>query len=152
MTVTVPSGRRTRTKLIWLVPAVGFMIVLAPVVLLAGAGNPPCTSIASSPTGLPVGSGPWIATAYGPPWDAINGSGVTATGLNLTAGQPAYEIAVDPSVIPLRSFAHVSPNPFGPHTPSTPAIRAGRSSDATSTSTTGKAAPPRTRGASATSP
>ena len=88
------------------------MIVLAPVVLLAGAGNPPCTSIASSPTGLPVGSGPWIATAYGPPWDAINGSGVTATGLNLTAGQPAYEIAVDPSVIPLRSFAHVSPNPF----------------------------------------
>ena len=86
MTVTVPSGRRSRTKLIWLVPAFGFMIVLAPVVLLAGAGNPPCTSIASSPTGLPVGSGPWIATAYGPPWDAINGSGVTATGLNLTAG------------------------------------------------------------------
>ena len=43
MTVTVPSGRRSRTKLIWLVPAVGFMIVLAPVVLLAGAGNPPCT-------------------------------------------------------------------------------------------------------------
>ena len=112
MTVTVPYGRRTRTKLIWMVPAFGFVIVLAPVVLLAGAGNPPCTSIASSPTGLPVGSGPWIATAYGPPWDAINGSGVTATGLNLTAGQPAYEIAVDPSVIPLRSFAHVSPNPF----------------------------------------
>ena len=116
MTVTVPSGRRSRTKLIWLVPAVGFMIVLAPVVLLAGAGNPPCTSIAPSPTGLPVGSGAWIATAYGPPWDAINGSGVTATGLNLTAGQPAYEIAVDPAVIPLRSFAHVTPNPFGtPH-------------------------------------
>jgi 3D (Asp-Asp-Asp) domain-containing protein len=112
MTVTVPSGRRTRTKLIWLVPAFGFVVLLAPVVLLAGAGNPPCTSTASSPTGLPVGSGPWVATAYGPPWDAINGSGVTATGLNLTAGQPAYEIAVDPSVIPLRSFAHVSPNPF----------------------------------------
>ena len=112
MTVTVPSGRRTRTKLIWMVLAFGFVIVLAPIVLLAGAGNPPCTSIASSPTGLPVGSGPWVATAYGPPWDAINGSGVTATGLNLTAGQPAYEIAVDPSVIPLRSFAQVSPNPF----------------------------------------
>ena len=41
------------------------------------------------------------------------GRGVTATGLNLTAGQPAYEIAVDPSVIPLQSFAHVTPNPFG---------------------------------------
>jgi 3D (Asp-Asp-Asp) domain-containing protein len=112
MTVTAPSRSRGGTKLIWLVPAVGFMIVLAPVVLLAGAGNPPCTSIASPGTGLPVGSGPWIATAYGPPWDAINGSGVTAPGLNLTAGQPAYEIAVDPTVIPLESFAHVTPNPF----------------------------------------
>ena len=61
----------------------------------------------------PAGSGPWIATAYGPPWDAINGSGITATGLNLTAGPPAYEIAVDPSVIALQSFVHVSPNPFG---------------------------------------
>ena len=59
------------------------------------------------------GPGPWIATAYGPPWDAMNGSGVTATGLNLTAGQPAYEIAVDPAVIPLQSFEHVTPNPFG---------------------------------------
>jgi 3D (Asp-Asp-Asp) domain-containing protein len=92
------------------------MLVLAPVVLLAGAGNPPCTTIAPTPTGFPAGSGAWIATAYGPPWDAINGSGVTATGLNLTAGPPAYEIAVDPAVIPLRSFAHVTPNPFDtPH-------------------------------------
>ena len=39
--------------------------------------------------------------------------GVTATGLNLTAGPPAYEIAVDPAVIALQSFAHVQPNPFG---------------------------------------
>ena len=62
---------------------------------------------------LGAGSGPWIATAYGPPWDAMNGSGVTATGLNLTAGEPAYEIAVDPAVIPLQSFEHVTPNPFG---------------------------------------
>ena len=113
MTVTLPSGRRSRTKLMWLAPAVGFAIVLAPVVLLAGAGNPTCTSIAPSPTSFPVGSGAWIATAYGPPWDAMNGSGVTATGLNLTAGPPAYEIAVDPTVVPLQSFAHVSPNPFG---------------------------------------
>ena len=75
MTVTVPSGRRSRTKLIWLVPAVGFMIVLAPVVLLAGAGNPPCSSIAPSPTGFPAGSGAWIATAYGPPWGGIKGDG-----------------------------------------------------------------------------
>ena len=67
------------------------------------------------PGALPAGTGPWIATAYGPPWNAENGSGVTATGLNLTAGEPAYEIAVDPAVIPLQSFEHVTPNPFGTH-------------------------------------
>ena len=129
------------------------MIVLAPVVLLAGAGNPPCTSIAPSPTGLPAGSGAWIATAYGPPWDAINGAGVTATGLNLTAGPPAYEIAVDPAVIPLRELRARHPQPVRhPTTRSTPATPVARSSAATSTSTTGKAAPPRTRGASGTSP
>ena len=34
--------------------------------------------------------GGWIATAYGPPWDADpTATGITATGLNLTAGQPA---------------------------------------------------------------
>jgi len=113
MTVTAPSPSRNRTKPIWLVPAVGFMVVLAPVVLLAGAGNPPCTSSAPSPTGFPAGSGAWIATAYGPPWGGLQGDGITATGMNLTAGQPAYEIAVDPAVIPLESFAHVTPNPFG---------------------------------------
>jgi len=43
----------------------------------------------------------------------MNGTGVTATGLNLTAGPPAYEIAVDPTVVPLQTFAHVQPNPFG---------------------------------------
>ncbi|MHB1837750.1 MAG: 3D domain-containing protein [Solirubrobacteraceae bacterium] len=60
-----------------------------------------------------MGGGGWIATAYGPPWDAMNGSGVTATGINLTAGQPALVIAVDPTQIPLRTFVHVQPNPFG---------------------------------------
>jgi 3D (Asp-Asp-Asp) domain-containing protein len=53
-----------------------------------------------------------VATAYGPPWGGINGNGITATGVNLTAGQPMYEIAVDPAVIPLSSYAHVTPNPF----------------------------------------
>jgi 3D (Asp-Asp-Asp) domain-containing protein len=112
MTVTLPHRRRSPTTPIWLLPAVGFAIVLAPVVLLAGAGNPPCTSIAPSPTGFPAGTGAWIATAYGPPWGGIQGNGITATGLNLTAGRPAYEIAVDPTAVPLQSFAHVTPNPF----------------------------------------
>jgi 3D (Asp-Asp-Asp) domain-containing protein len=66
---------------------------------------------AASPPGL--GPGAWIATAYGPPWGGIEGNGVTATGLNLTAGPPALEVAVDPSAIPLRSYVHVQPNPFG---------------------------------------
>ena len=97
-------------KLIALVVAGGFMVVLAPVVLFAGAGNPPCQIQTIGP--FPTGSSAWVATAYGPPWNAENGSGVTATGVDLTAGPPAYEIAVDPTVIPLESFAHVTPNPF----------------------------------------
>jgi 3D (Asp-Asp-Asp) domain-containing protein len=70
----------------------------------AGACSPPTAS---------AGPGSWLATAYGPPWGGIQGDGITATGLNLTAGPPVYEIAVDPSVIPLRSYVYVQPNPFG---------------------------------------
>jgi 3D (Asp-Asp-Asp) domain-containing protein len=105
------DGRRQHRKAPWLLATGAFLIVISPVVLFAGAGNPPCQAAVTGP--LPVGSGSWIATAYGPPWDAMNGDGITATGLNLTAGPPAYEIAVDPAVIPLQSFEHVTPNPFG---------------------------------------
>ncbi len=111
--MSVVAQRHARSKAIWLIPAGAVLIVLAPVVLLAGAGNPPCSTANTPTAGFPTTDGSWIATAYGPPWDAMNGSGVTATGLNLTPGQPAYEIAVDPTVIPLQSFAHVTPNPFG---------------------------------------
>jgi len=38
---------------------------------------------------------------------------VTATGLDLSAGPPTLVIAVDPTVIALRSYVHVAPNPFG---------------------------------------
>jgi 3D (Asp-Asp-Asp) domain-containing protein len=62
-------------------------------------------------SGAPPGGG-WVATAYGPPWGGINGDGVTATGLNLTAAPAVYEVAVDPSVIALRSYVHITPNPF----------------------------------------
>jgi 3D (Asp-Asp-Asp) domain-containing protein len=41
------------------------------------------------------------------------GSGVTATGLDLATGPPVYEIAVDPRLIPLGSYIHITPNPFG---------------------------------------
>ena len=40
------------------------------------------------------------------------GNDYTATGLNLTAGPPMLEVAVDPTVIALRSYAYVQPNPF----------------------------------------
>jgi 3D (Asp-Asp-Asp) domain-containing protein len=107
------AGRRKHRKAPWLLAGGAFMIVISPVVLFAGAGNPPCQPAVAGPPLSAAGSGPWIATAYGPPWDAMNGSGRTATGLDLTAGEPAYEIAVDPAVIPLQSFEHVTPNPFG---------------------------------------
>ena len=106
------SQRRRKTRWLIFVPAVGgLMLIALPVVLLGGVSSPQCTPL-SAPSTFPTGSGPWIATAYGPPWNVMNGSGITATGLNLTAGQPAYEIAVDPAVVPLQSFEHVTPNPF----------------------------------------
>lgn len=58
-------------------------------------------------------SGGWVATSYGPPWGGIQGNGVTATGIDLTHAPAAYVIAVDPSIIPLRGYVHVTPNPFG---------------------------------------
>ena len=79
---------------------------LALAVLAAGLGGarPGCGDIAAG--------GSWLATAYGPPWEDGNGSGITATGLNLTAGPPLLEVAVDPSVIALGSYVYVQPNPF----------------------------------------
>jgi 3D (Asp-Asp-Asp) domain-containing protein len=60
---------------------------------------------------------PFTATAYGPPWNAENGTGKTATGIQLAAqptGQPGpYIVAVDPNVIPLGSKLKIWPNPFG---------------------------------------
>lgn len=106
-------GRRRKGRWLIGVPVVGGMMLVAlPVVLLGGVSSLQCTPL-SAVSSFPTGGGRWIATAYGPPWNAINGSGVTATGLNLTGGQPAFEIAVDPAVIPLQSFEHVDPNPFG---------------------------------------
>ena len=39
-----------------------------------------------------------------PPWGGIGGDGITTTGLNLTARQPALEVAVDPRLISLGSY------------------------------------------------
>src|SRR5580704_8404281 len=87
------------------------LLAVAAVVLGAGQQESSCSLSASlAPSDE---SGSWLATAYGPPWGGIEGDGITATRLNLTAGQPALEIAVDPHFIALGSYVHVQPNPFG---------------------------------------
>lgn len=111
------TERRGRRRLMWLAPALAFMLVLAPIVLLAGAGNQCATTSAGAPAGgsSNPSAGGFEETVYGPPWGGIEGGGTTATGINLTAGQPMLEIAVDPGVLALRSYYHVWPNPFGSH-------------------------------------
>ena len=91
--------------------AVFGLLAVAAVVLGAGQREGACSLAASlAPSGE---AGSWLATAYGPPWGRHRGDGITATGLNLTAGQPALEVAVDPRLIALGSYVHVQPNPFG---------------------------------------
>lgn len=59
------------------------------------------------------GLGRFTATSYGPPWGGIQGTGVTATGVNLKGNPHTYGVAVDPSVIPLGTKLKITPNPFG---------------------------------------
>lgn len=53
------------------------------------------------------------ATAYGPPWDAMEGTGITSTGIKLKAGEQKLVVAVDPGVIPYGTKLKIWPNPFG---------------------------------------
>ena len=50
------AGRRRHRKAPWLLAAGAFLIVISPVVLFAGAGNPPCPAAVTGP--LPVGFRP----------------------------------------------------------------------------------------------
>lgn len=54
----------------------------------------------------------FISTAYGPPWEGIQGTGTTATGVDLRSGPVAYIVAADPAVLPMHTKITVSPNPF----------------------------------------
>jgi 3D (Asp-Asp-Asp) domain-containing protein len=63
--------------------------------------------------GVGDGLGRFSATAYGPPWGGIQGTGVTATGVNLKGSPHIYGVAADPRVIPLGSRVRINPNPFG---------------------------------------
>jgi len=51
----------------------------------------------------------FLSTAYGPPWDAIEGGPETATGKALKEGR--YYVAIDRSVIPMGSQMRIWPNP-----------------------------------------
>lgn len=64
-------------------------------------------------TGQDIGLGTFLTTAYGPPWTAINGTGVTSDGTDLRPNKKVYGVAVDPKQIPLGTFLHIWPNPFG---------------------------------------
>lgn len=59
--------------------------------------------------------GSFLATSYGPPWDAMNGTGVTSQGTDLRGnkGVGKYIIAVDPGQIPYGTHVNIEPNPFG---------------------------------------
>jgi 3D (Asp-Asp-Asp) domain-containing protein len=58
---------------------------------------------------------PFYVTTYGPPWNAMEGTGITSTGLDLEGpdnshGKKRHVVAVDPSVIPYGTLVTVWPN------------------------------------------
>lgn len=99
----------------------GLLALLAPVLALIAflavlvTLLVPSSKAACTPATVAAGAegGEWVATAYGPPWEGIEGSGVTATGINLKPERKMYLIAVDKNVIPLGTYWHVVPNPWG---------------------------------------
>jgi 3D (Asp-Asp-Asp) domain-containing protein len=86
-------------------------LAITALLLSTSAQDGTCQLPGETPTAT-APAGAWTATAYGPPWGDTQGDGITTTRLNLTTGPPAYEIAVDPNLIPLGSYVHITPNPF----------------------------------------
>lgn len=61
--------------------------------------------------GLSVKEGKYTGTAYGPPWNSMEGSGITSTGISLTG--PRYVVASDPdNRLPYGSLVKITPNPY----------------------------------------
>ena len=61
-----PKPTRRRRKLVWLIPVGAWMLLILPVVLLAGAGNPPCPSTGTPNPSTPPG-GPAPGGMYAQP-------------------------------------------------------------------------------------
>jgi 3D (Asp-Asp-Asp) domain-containing protein len=57
-------------------------------------------------------AGTYVSTAYGPPWNSLQGFGVTAGGIDLRPAKPKYIVAVDPSRVPIGFPVYLWPNPF----------------------------------------
>ena len=105
-----PKPKRKWRKLIWLIPIGGWFLLILPVVLLAGAGNPPCpgpgaaTPNATTPAGGPapggmfaqplkLSQGKWYevgATFYGGPSDPGTGTqgSITTPGQSYLPAHP----------------------------------------------------------------
>lgn len=115
------SGRGGRAVGAVVTALVGLLLlVMLPLVLIAGVFGgvqQACQQGAVGPSGTPLfpagSGGDWIATAYGPPWNPMQGTGVTATGIDLRPARHAHVVAVDPAVVDLGSYVHVVPNPHG---------------------------------------
>lgn len=68
--------------------------------------------------GSTLRAGSYLSTSYGPPWNAMQGYGVTSGGIPLhdpSSGENrrAYVLAVDPALISHGTLVYVWPNPFG---------------------------------------
>lgn len=55
--------------------------------------------------------GNFESTAYGPPWDAMQGTGVTADGTDLRDGKRKYVVATGPN-LPFGKKLYIWPNPY----------------------------------------
>ncbi len=81
------------------------------------AANPKPHYMASGGVVPAAKGGTFEATAYGPPWGGIEGTGITSTGIKLpnapTGKAGPYIVAVDPTVIPYHTKFKAWPNPFG---------------------------------------
>jgi 3D (Asp-Asp-Asp) domain-containing protein len=63
-------------------------------------------------SGKRVRPGRYEATAYGPPWNALQGSGITSTGIKLGKRFRRYLVAIDPQQNRYGRFVWIWPNPF----------------------------------------
>jgi 3D (Asp-Asp-Asp) domain-containing protein len=86
-----------------------------------GGGVGAMGSVENASCTVPVDSetseGNFLATAYGPPWNAMQGTGVTADGTDLRGLPHVLGVAVDPTVIPMGTMLDIQPNPFNTDKP-----------------------------------